>query len=737
MRGLVVAAALVVAATGVTISYRLADARHRDGVDRVRARVASRLDEARGNLSRTLYASTSLTQGLISVVRLQGDITASQFTALAATLLERQPAIRNIALAPGNVIRFVYPLQGNEATLGLDDTRSPDQRDAVLSAMAQRRTIVAGPVNLVQGGTGIIARTPVITVPSAPGGERYWGISATVMDVNSLFEAAGLGRGTRDLRVALRGKDGTGASGAIFWGDAAVFGDDPVEMDVPLPSGSWRMAAVPAGGWPSFVAVRAPVFLYGSLVSVAMGILVFAVLTVSHGRRLEVLQRARTETALRQTNRALHLFSQCNGAVVRATDEQGLLAEVCRIAVESAGYRMAWIGQVEHDERRSVSPVTFAGPGAFLHDIHVSWADDEYGRGTAGNAIRSRRPAIGRDLARNPAFGVWRDVFVTHGFASAIAVPLLVDGDVYGVMLVYAAEADAFDTTEVQLLEDLGRNISPGITAIRARAQRREAMAALERARAELEQRVADRTRELLVAKEAAESADRLKSAFLATMSHELRTPLNSIIGFTGILLQSLAGPLNDEQRTQLGMVQTSARHLLALINDVLDLSKIEAGQLRVSVQPFDLRAMLERAVQSMRPQAERKGLTVDLRVDDGVGPWVGDERRVEQLVINLLSNAVKFTDRGRVALTAEAACDGVRVTVVDTGIGIAPEHLDALFRPFHQIDSGLSRRHEGTGLGLSICRRLVELMGGTIGVRSAPGAGSAFWFVLPPRTAS
>ncbi len=736
-RALVIASALLVAAAGVTISYRLALAHHRDATERARAQVVSRLDEARGNLSRELFASTSLTQGLISVVRLQGDISQGQFNALAATLLEQRSVIRSIALAPDNVVRFIYPLQGNEAALGLDYTRIPEQRDAVIRAMTEKRTVVAGPLNLVQGGSAIIARTPVLTVASAGGGARYWGIAATVVDVTGLFTAAGLDRAARELRVGLRGRDGTGAAGPIFWGDPKVFDEQPVEMDVPLPSGSWRIAAVPARGWPVFAARRAPMFVYGSLLSLAVAVLVLAVLTVSHARRVEVLQRTRTETTLRQTNRALQLFSQCNGAVVRATDEQALLAEICRIAVESAGYRMAWVGRAEHDERRTVRPVTFAGPGAFLDEIHVSWADDRHGRGTAGNAIRTGKPAIGRDLANNPAFAVWRDVFLTYRFASAIAIPLMVGGEVYGALLVYAAEADAFDTTEVELLADLGRNISHGIAAIRARQERRDAIEALERARAELEERVAARTRELLVAKEAAESADHLKSAFLATMSHELRTPLNSIIGFTGVLLQALAGPLNEEQRKQLGMVQASARHLLALINDVLDLSKIEAGQLRVTAEPLDLRSTLERAVQAVRPLAERKGLHLELRVRDGVGAWVGDERRIEQIVINLLGNALKFTERGGITVEASGDLDAVRVTVSDTGIGIAPEHLEAVFRPFHQIDSGLTRRHEGTGLGLSICRRLVELMGGTIGVRSTPGTGSSFSFSLPRRIPS
>jgi signal transduction histidine kinase len=237
---------------------------------------------------------------------------------------------------------------------------------------------------------------------------------------------------------------------------------------------------------------------------------------------------------------------------------------------------------------------------------------------------------------------------------------------------------------------------------------------------------------ELAIAKDRAETADRLKSAFLATMSHELRTPLNSIIGFTGILLQGMVGTLNDEQRKQLGMVRGSAQHLLSLITDVLDISKIEAGQLKVLHEPFDLVQTVEKAVDSARPLAEKKGLELACILSPGVGAMTGDRRRVEQILLNLISNAVKFTEKGSITITCGPEEKGVAVRVTDTGIGIRPEDLGLIFKPFQQIDSGMTRKYEGTGLGLSISRRLVELMGGRIWVTSVPGSGSTFGFYLP-----
>ena len=259
----------------------------------------------------------------------------------------------------------------------------------------------------------------------------------------------------------------------------------------------------------------------------------------------------------------------------------------------------------------------------------------------------------------------------------------------------------------------------------------------------ELERIVAERTGELAHAKERAEAADHIKSAFLATMSHELRTPLNSIIGFTGIVLKGLAGPLNPEQSKQLEMVRSSSRHLLALINDVLDISKIEAGQLEVARERFNLCVSIDKVVDIVTPLASKKGLELLVHIAPVVDEAVGDQRRVEQILLNLLNNAIKFTDKGAVTLIVElvpyfrhaASTFGqpaVRMSVSDTGIGIKPDDLETLFQPFRQIESGLSRNYEGTGLGLAICRRLADLMDGDISAESTWTKGSRFSFTLP-----
>jgi PAS domain S-box-containing protein len=276
--------------------------------------------------------------------------------------------------------------------------------------------------------------------------------------------------------------------------------------------------------------------------------------------------------------------------------------------------------------------------------------------------------------------------------------------------------------------------------------EQKRAEEALRRLNSELEERVAERTAELAVARDRAEAADRLKSAFLATMSHELRTPLNSIIGFTGIILQGLAGPLNVEQTKQLAMVRSSARHLLSLINDVLDISKIEAGQLEIMATPFDLRESVAKMTGLVQPLAQKKNLALHVSVTPAIAIVVADQRRIEQVLLNLLNNAVKFTERGEVGVSAEVtpptggdpaagSCSTLRLVVRDTGIGIKAEDIKNLFQPFRQIDSGITRQHEGTGLGLAICRRLVALMKGEIRVESEWGRGSTFTVTIPFET--
>jgi signal transduction histidine kinase len=246
-----------------------------------------------------------------------------------------------------------------------------------------------------------------------------------------------------------------------------------------------------------------------------------------------------------------------------------------------------------------------------------------------------------------------------------------------------------------------------------------------------LEQQVAERTHELGEAITQLEATSRHKSDFLANMSHELRTPLNAIIGFSEVLLERMFGEINAKQKEYLQDILSSGRHLLSLINDILDISKVEAGRMELQLAPMDLRFVLQNAVSLVRERATRQGINVALDVDDSVGTIEADERRVKQILLNLLSNALKFTPAGgRVMLTAVRIDDAVQISVRDTGIGIRSEDRDRIFEEFQQAGPG--KAVEGTGLGLALAKRFIEMHGGRIWVESTVGAGSEFTFTLP-----
>jgi two-component system cell cycle sensor histidine kinase PleC len=230
-----------------------------------------------------------------------------------------------------------------------------------------------------------------------------------------------------------------------------------------------------------------------------------------------------------------------------------------------------------------------------------------------------------------------------------------------------------------------------------------------------------------------AEEANHAKSRFLATMSHELRTPLNAIIGFSEVLGERLFGELNEKQAEYTEDILSSGRHLLSLINEILDLSKVEAGRMELELATFDLPLAIDNARTFVRERAITHGITLDVAIDERLGDFIGDERKIKQILLNLLSNAVKFTpEGGRIGIDARQSNGAVEISVTDTGVGIAPEDQPKVFEEFRQVGSDYEHKSEGTGLGLTLAKKFVELHGGKIWLTSEAGKGSSFTFSLP-----
>ena len=296
------------------------------------------------------------------------------------------------------------------------------------------------------------------------------------------------------------------------------------------------------------------------------------------------------------------------------------------------------------------------------------------------------------------------------GFRAFLVVPLVRENRLIGLLVVRRRTPGSFHEAVIELLQTFAT----------------QSALAIQNAR--LFREIADKSRQL-------EAASHHKSEFLANMSHELRTPLNAILGFSEVLAERMFGEVNEKQAEYLQDILSSGRHLLSLINDILDLSKVEAGRLELELGRFHLPTALDNALTLVRERATRHGITLTQTVDERLGDIVADERKVKQILLNLLSNAVKFTpEGGRVGLTATAAEGVITIAVSDTGIGIAPEDQAAIFEEFRQVGREDARKQEGTGLGLTLAKKFVELHGGRIWVQSQVGQGSTFSFTLPVR---
>jgi two-component system, NtrC family, sensor kinase len=436
-----------------------------------------------------------------------------------------------------------------------------------------------------------------------------------------------------------------------------------------------------------------------------------AVIAIENVRLFQELQTRTRELA--QSVGELRALGEVGQAVSSTLDLQTVLSTIVRHAVQLSGTSGGVI--YEYDEAAE----EFHLRASHLMEAEVVEALQATpvrpGQGATGRAATMRAPVQLPDILNEQEFtgSKVRPLFARLGYRSVLAVPLLREGRIMGALTVWRKQAGSFSPEVVQLLQTFAT----------------QSALAIQNAR--LFREIEDKSRQI-------EAANRHKSEFLANMSHELRTPLNAIIGFSEVLGERMFGELNEKQAEYTEDILSSGRHLLSLINEILDLSKVEAGRMELEVATFDLPLAIDNARTFVRERATKHGINLDVTVDERLGEFMGDERKIKQVLLNLLSNAVKFTpEGGRIGINARQADGSVEISVSDTGIGISPDDQARIFEEFRQVGGDYAHKREGTGLGLTLAKKFVELHGGKIWVESEVGKGSTFSFTLPERSSN
>jgi two-component system, NtrC family, sensor kinase len=429
-----------------------------------------------------------------------------------------------------------------------------------------------------------------------------------------------------------------------------------------------------------------------------------AVIAVENVRLFKELQVRTGE--LTQSVEKLTALGEVSRAVSSTLDVETVLDTIVSRASQLAGGAGCSIYEYDEGAGQFELRATHHDAPAFVEALRASPL--RKGEGLMGRAAKMREPIQIPDITQPGAYrSSVRNTLIRFGYRALLAVPLLREDQIIGSLSLTRKEPGEYASEVIDVLKSFAT----------------QSALAIQNAR--LFREIADKSAQL-------EAASRHKSEFLANMSHELRTPLNAIIGFSEILAEKMFGDVNEKQTEYLQDILESGRHLLSLINDILDLSKIEAGRMELELSEFDLPQAIDNALTLVRERASRRGIRLGSTVDERLGKIDGDERKVKQVLLNLLSNALKFThEGGRIDVGARLHGDMAEVSVADTGVGIAPEDQAAVFEEFRQVGTA-DKKAEGTGLGLALSRKFIELHGGRIWVTSQLGAGSTFTFTLP-----
>jgi len=431
-----------------------------------------------------------------------------------------------------------------------------------------------------------------------------------------------------------------------------------------------------------------------------------AVIAIENVRLFTELQ-VRTQELTRSVGQ-LTALGEVGRAVSSTLDLETVLSTIVSRAIQLSGTDGGSVYEYDEATEEFSLRASRGLPQAYVEQVRDT--RPRKGEGAVGRVALTREPVQIADISDPTAYeSRVRNTLLQIGLRALLAVPLIAEDQLVGALIVMRKRTGTFAPEEVALLQTFAT----------------QSALAIQNAR--LFREIEEKSRQL-------EVASQHKSEFLANMSHELRTPLNAIIGFSEVLSERMFGELNEKQEEYSKDIHASGQHLLSLINDILDLSKIEAGRMELELSGFHLPTALDSALTLVRERAGRRSIALHLSVDDRLGQIQADERKVRQVVLNLLSNAIKFTpEGGRIEVGAVPRNGAVEISVSDTGVGIAQEDQEAVFEEFRQVGTA-DKKVEGTGLGLTLCRKFVELHGGKIWVKSELGVGSTFTFTLPVR---
>lgn len=758
-------------ALGIVVDYLNTSQQEKE----LRDIVNDQLSTIRAKLEGNINSNIHLVQGLTAVIAEEPKLTQERFASITRHLFQRHSKLSSIGAAPDLVIRYVYPVEGNEAVIGLDYRKLTDQYEAIKSAIKTGEHILIGPINLVQGGQGFIVRLPVYTDLHKENEDRFWGMVSAVIDMDKLYQDSGLYGKELKIDIAIRGKDALGKHGEIFFGPEKIFTSNPEVMNVTLPYGSWQLAAIPKGGWAKnseeVLLFRAVLIFIGLLI-----LLPFIVLSNTQKKKQDSDTRLRGLFELSPIGIALNdyetgEFIEINNALLAPTgytqeeflklsywdvtpieffDDEAMQLECLDRIGRYGPYEKEYIRK--NGERY---PVLLRG--MLMHDMtgrKLIWSmiEDISKRKHYETALKesqkkyqrlvenigdnfviySHRVQTGEVLyvsnGFETVFGISKEEILSKNWAEVIhwnpESLELAQQYVTGM----AAKEIEFIQFDMHFLHPDGAQRTIHVSSHPAIDESDKVMA--------IEGIVEDITErkqiesELVTARNEAERANKAKSEFLSNMSHELRTPMNAILGFSQLM--QLDNQLSSRNKGYADEIVKAGEHLLELINDILDLAKIESGRIDMSLEPVIIGPVIEESLDLMAAIAKKNDIQI-LSYGAIDATVIADRVRLKQIILNLLSNAIKYNRKdGNVKINITSIDKKyVKIAFTDTGTGIPEAMQQDLFQPFNRLEAN-KKAIEGTGIGLALTKRLIEQMNGTISVVSKVDIGSTFTITLP-----